>query len=63
MGDKNMENQFPKRKRNRLEFFDYSTAGAYFITICTKNRRCLLFHIVGQGLAPAESRYTVSIDN
>ena len=26
------------RKEMRLQDFDYSSAGAYFITICTKNR-------------------------
>ncbi|MBR2432055.1 MAG: transposase, partial [Clostridia bacterium] len=33
------------------ENYDYR---AYFITICTQNRRCLLSRIVGRGLAPAE---------
>ena len=32
----------PKRKQNRLKGFDYSTNGAYFITICTHNRKCIL---------------------
>jgi REP element-mobilizing transposase RayT len=27
------------RKDNRLEFYDYSQNGAYFITICTKDKR------------------------
>lgn len=27
------------RKRNRLEFYDYSWDGFYFVTICTKNRK------------------------
>ena len=53
-----MENRFPKRKHPRMDHFDYSTAGAYFITICTQNKRCLLSHIVGQEFAPAEIRYT-----
>ena len=48
----------PQRKHPRLDHYDYSSAGAYFITICTHNRRCLLSHIVGRGLAPAEIRYT-----
>ena len=34
-----MENNFSKRKTNRLKNYDYSSAGAYFITICTKERR------------------------
>ncbi len=53
-----MENNLPKRKHPRLEHYDYSAAGAYFITICTQNRLCLLSRIVGRGLAPAEIRYT-----
>ncbi len=36
----------PKRKHPRLDNYDYSSAGAYFITICTQNRRCLLSRIV-----------------
>lgn len=32
-----MENKLPKRKNIRLEDFDYSSAGAYFITICAEN--------------------------
>ena len=45
--------ELAKRKHPRLDHYDYSTAGAYFVTICTQNRRCLLFHVVGRGLAPA----------
>ena len=33
------------RKPNRLSNFDYSRAGAYFLTICTKDRRCILSQI------------------
>ncbi len=50
--------QLPKRKHPRLNNYDYTSAGAYFITICTQDRRCLLSHIVGRGLAPAEIEYT-----
>jgi len=53
-----MENNLPKRKHPRLDHYDYSTAGAYFITICTQSRRCLLSRIVGRGLAPAEIQYS-----
>ena len=48
----------PKRKPTRLKGYDYSTSGAYFITICTKGRKRLLSNIVGQGLAPAENHLT-----
>jgi len=53
-----MENTLPKRKHPRLDHYDYSTPGAYFVTICTQNKRCLLSRIVGRGLAPAENQYT-----
>ena len=53
-----MENLLPIRKHPRLNDYDYSTPGAYFITVCTQGRRCLLSHIVGRGLAPAEIQYT-----
>ena len=39
-----------ERKTIRLKGFDYSSAGAYFVTICTKNRRCILSEIVGAGV-------------
>ncbi len=41
------ENILPKRKPTRLKDFDYSSPGAYFITICTENRRKILSRIVG----------------
>ncbi len=47
--------EFSKRKHPRLANYDYSSAGAYFVTICTQNRRCVLSRIVGRGLAPAEA--------
>ncbi|MBR5616170.1 MAG: hypothetical protein IKW66_05055, partial [Clostridia bacterium] len=39
-----------QRKTPRLQSFDYNRAGAYFITICTQNRRCILSRIVGTGV-------------
>ena len=39
-----------KRKTPRYQSFDYNSAGIYFITICTQNRRCLLSRIVGTGV-------------
>lgn len=53
-----MEHCLPQRKHPRLAHYDYSTAGAYFITICTHNRRCLLSRIAGQDLGAAEVHYT-----
>ena len=54
----NIENTFLKRKSPRLKNYDYSTPGAYFVTICVKERKQLLGKIVGQGLAPAECQLT-----
>ena len=34
-----------ERKRNRLEHFDYSANGSYFVTVCAENRRCLFGNI------------------
>ena len=39
--------ELPKRKPTRLKGYDYSQNGAYFITICTHNRKCLFSNIVG----------------
>ncbi len=33
--------EFAKRKLNRLQGYDYSKNGAYFVTICTHNREIL----------------------
>ena len=50
-----MENKLPKRKPTRLESFDYSETGAYFITICTEHRKNILsvirpnYNTVGEG--------------
>ena len=35
--------ELPKRKPNRLTEYDYSTPNAYFITVCTDNRRNLFW--------------------
>ncbi|MBE6674615.1 MAG: transposase [Ruminococcaceae bacterium] len=50
----NKEKELPRRKHPRLDNYDYGSCGAYFITICTQNRKCLLSRIVGRGLAPAD---------
>ena len=39
--------ELPKRKQNRLTEYDYSTPHAYFITICTNNRRNLFWMNTG----------------
>ena len=53
--------ELPKRKPNRLSYYSYSTPGAYFITICTKDKKNILGRIVGGGafdapqLCPSEA--------
>ena len=42
-----MEIHLPVRKHPRLKTFDYSSPGAYFITICTQGRKRILSQIVG----------------
>ena len=47
----------PKRKQIRLRDYDYSSSGAYFVTICTHERRRILASIaVGEGLVPTPIR-------
>ena len=33
----------PQRRPNRLPNYDYSLPGAYFITICTRDRKCIFW--------------------
>ncbi|MBR2476769.1 MAG: hypothetical protein IKB50_01390 [Clostridia bacterium] len=37
----------PKRKPTRLKEYDYSSPGAYFITVCVKDKKHILGKIVG----------------
>ena len=45
-------NELPKRKPNRLKDYDYSQNGAYFVTICTKNRENLFGTVIVGATAP-----------
>jgi REP element-mobilizing transposase RayT len=60
-------NTLPKRKPNRLNNYDYSNNGAYFITICVNNRKCLLSRVVGADtIRPSKlelSQYGLIVDN
>ena len=38
----------PHRRSIRLKGYDYSRAGAYFVTICTQDRRCLFGEITAK---------------
>ncbi len=51
--------ELPKRKPTRLKEYEYSSPGAYFITICIKGYEHLLSQIiVGEGLAPPVAKLT-----
>ena len=39
--------ELPKRKDIRIPNFDYSTPGAYFITVCTAHREKIFWNCVG----------------
>ena len=39
--------EFTVRKPNRLTEYDYNQNGAYFVTICTQDRKKILSSIVG----------------
>jgi len=41
------EKELSKRKKLRLEKYDYKKYGAYFLTICTKDKKHILGKIVG----------------
>jgi len=55
----------PRRKNIRLSDYNYAQAGAYFITICTKNKCSLLwdFPVGATSEYPALSRYGQIVDN
>ena len=42
--------EYQHRESNRVTGYDYSQQGAYFVTICTLNRRKILSDIVGTSL-------------
>lgn len=47
-------NKHPERKNIRIENYDYSAPGAYFITVCTNNREKILWGSVGADIIRPE---------
>ena len=41
--------ELQQRKQNRIPEYDYNQNGAYFVTICTQDRKPILSTIVGDG--------------
>lgn len=50
-----MENK--RRKQNRLTEYDYSTPNAYFVTICTQNRKNIFWDSVGAVIGRPENSW------
>ena len=55
MSDKNFNTELQKRKPTRLQNYDYSSNGYYFITISTHNKEKTLGDVVGEGLCALPS--------
>lgn len=51
--NKNDKEKFPNRKSMRLKGYDYSNAGAYFLTLCTEHRKNFFGKIVRESLMTA----------
>ena len=47
--------ELPKRKHIRIPDYDYSTPGAYFVTVCTANREPLFWSERRGGYYPPEN--------
>ena len=47
--------EIKNRKTTRLQGFDYNRSGAFFLTVCTENRRCVLSNVVGTGVPDGPS--------
>jgi hypothetical protein len=41
------------RRSLRLKGYDYSAAGSYFVTICVKNRECILGNVINGEMRPS----------
>ena len=39
--DERQNDRFPVRKKTRLTYFDYSSCNYYFLTLCTKDHKCI----------------------
>ena len=55
------EKELPKRKSTRLKNFDYSSVGAYFVTICVRDRMQILSEIVRTDLTSADKTIVIAV--
>ena len=42
------QSTYRRRERLRLQYYDYSQYGCYFVTICTQNRQCIFGEIINK---------------
>ena len=49
---------YPKRKQLRLPEYDYSTPGAYFVTVCTEDKSCILSRVGADALGGPQIELT-----
>ena len=54
--------EFTERKVNRLSEYDYNTCGAYFVTICTKDRRKIRSQVVGDDAHIVPKPYGIVVE-
>lgn len=54
-------NPYPQRKRERLDEYDYSRAGSYYVTVCTANRECIFWTGRSSELSAGGNTVTVPI--
>ena len=54
-----MKNNLPTRKPLRIDYYNYSTPGAYFVTFCTHNKRNMLSRIARVTAEWPETQLTV----
>ena len=55
------DKDLPKRKSTRLKNFDYSSVGAYFVTICVRDRMQILSEIVRTDLTSADKAIGIAV--
>ena len=52
----------PIRKQNRIPEYDYNQSGAYFVTVCVKNRKPILSQIVGDDAHIVPKPYGIVVE-
>ena len=56
-----MKKELPERKKIRLDGYDYSQTGYYWITICVENRHEIFAQIVGAGFSRPQDNIKIQL--